>query len=171
MSASELAPTVRMARDADAESITALVNEAYVVEAFFKIGPRTDPADIRAHLQRGAFLVLDRKSGGGLAAAIYIAISNKDTEKHGYFGMLSVSPAMQGLGLGRRMIAVAEAYCQAHGCTAMDLQLVSLRTELPPFYGRLGYREYGTAPFDDEAREPCHFILMTKPLGRRRPSP
>lgn len=166
MIANDVAPTVRFARDADVESIAALVNKAYEVEEFFAYGTRTNPADIREHLQRGTFLVLDRKNGGGLAAAIYVAIRTMSTsgQQHGYFGMLSVAPQAQGQGLGRRMIAVAEAYCQAQGCTAMDLQVVSLRTELPPFYRRLGYREYGTAPFDDEAKQPCHFVLMTKPL-------
>jgi hypothetical protein len=49
---------------------------------------------------------------------------------------------------------------------------VDLRTELPPFYRRLGYEQTGTAPFSDpeKATRPCHFILMSKALDSR-PSP
>jgi hypothetical protein len=48
----------------------------------------------------------------------------------------------------------------------VDISVVDLRTELPPFYRRLGYVETGTAPFPDpaKAKRPCHFILMSKPL-------
>ena len=49
----------------------------------------------------------------------------------------------------------------------MDLQIVNLRTELPPFYRRLGYAESGEMPFAAEAKPklPCHFIRMSKPLA------
>lgn len=48
----------------------------------------------------------------------------------------------------------------------MDLRIVNLREELPPFYRRLGYVETGTAPFQEEIKSklPCHFVLMSKPL-------
>jgi hypothetical protein len=48
----------------------------------------------------------------------------------------------------------------------MDLRIVNLREELPPFYRRLGYVETGTAPFPEEIKSklPCHFVLMSKPL-------
>jgi hypothetical protein len=49
----------------------------------------------------------------------------------------------------------------------MEMLIVNLRTELPPFYRRLGYAESGTAPFPDNgrAKQPCHFIRMSKPLA------
>jgi len=48
----------------------------------------------------------------------------------------------------------------------VDITVVDLRTELPPFYHRLGYVETGTAPFPSTGRatRPCHFILMSKRL-------
>ena len=48
----------------------------------------------------------------------------------------------------------------------MDIHIVNLREELPPYYRRLGYVESGTLPFSDpdRASRPCFFIVMTKPL-------
>jgi GNAT superfamily N-acetyltransferase len=78
-----------------------------------------------------------------------------------------VDPARQHRGLGRRLIDEAENHARAGGCRIMDLRIVSVREELPPFYRRLGYVETGTAPFPAEIKSklPCHFVLMSKPLA------
>ena len=83
-----------------------------------------------------------------------------------YFGLLAVDPARQHRGLGRRLIDEAENHARADGCHAMDLRIVNLREELPPFYRRLGYVETGTAPFPEgiKSKLPCHFVVMCKPL-------
>jgi hypothetical protein len=58
-----------------------------------------------------------------------------------------------------------EADFRTAGCRAVDIRVVNLRTELPPIYRRLGYLETGIQPFEDpRASQPCHFILMSKPL-------
>jgi hypothetical protein len=68
------------------------------------------------------------------------------------------------------MVEEAESYARAAGSEFMDLRIVNLRTELPPFYRRLGYVETGTEPFAADAKpsRPCHFIKMSKPLGTPR---
>jgi GNAT superfamily N-acetyltransferase len=80
--------------------------------------------------------------------------------------MLSVSPDIQGRGLARRIVAEVEERLLLAGCHALDIYVVNLRTELPPFYRKLGYVESGTSPFPhpDEATQPCHIIVMTKSL-------
>ena len=83
----------------------------------------------------------------------------------GYFGMLAVDPSRQGSGVGRRLVEHAEQYARDQGCYVMDIRVVNLRTELPPFYRKLGYVERGTEPVDDpRALQPFHFILMSKAL-------
>jgi GNAT superfamily N-acetyltransferase len=156
----DVGSTVRMATGDDIESITKLVNLAYRVEDFFVEGDRTSAAEIERLSEDGFFLVLD--GADGLSGAVYVRIDGD----RGYFGLLSVDPNEQGTGLGRRLVAVAEAMCQAEGCSRMELQVVNLRTELPPWYRRLGYRDAGTAPFPSDAQtsRDCHFIKMTKPL-------
>jgi GNAT superfamily N-acetyltransferase len=153
--------TTRLAVPADAPALAALISLAYRVEDFFKIGDRTDPDDVRRRMENAAFLLLEDESGR-LAGGVYV----KTKGSTGYFGMLSIDPSRQGQGLGTRLITAAEDYCRAAGCTAMELEVVNLRTELPPYYRRFGYVETGTRPFPDheKAKLPCHFIVMSKPL-------
>jgi GNAT superfamily N-acetyltransferase len=152
----------RTAAVEDAPALAAVINIAYRVEDFFKIGDRTDANDIRAKMDHGIFLVLE-DDDGAMAGCVYVT-RHDDV---GYFGMLSIEPARQGQGLGSRLIAAAEQYCRVAGCRVMELEVVNLRTELPPFYRRFGYAEHGTRPFTDTERtsRPCHFIVMTKQLS------
>jgi GNAT superfamily N-acetyltransferase len=159
--AAVLAPAVRQAGPEDVPAVAELVNLAYQVEASFVDGTRTSTGEVTRLMETGCFLILDGERGR-LAGAIYVEAG----PERGYFGMLSVAPDMQGAGIGRRLVAVAEAMCEAQGCQSMELQVVNLRTELPPWYRSLGYREAGTTPFDDPAlKRPAHFIRMTKQLS------
>ena len=148
----------------DAPALVRVINLAYRVEDFFVAGDRTDEADVRRRMAKphAAFLVLDGPDSDGLAAAVYVEIRGS----RGYFGMLSVDPAQQQRGLGRAMIAAVEDRCRAAGCRFLDIEVVNLRDELPPFYDRFGFKPTGEAPFTDPAilRRPAHLVVMTKPL-------
>ena len=152
----------RPSRDDEAEAVAALITLAYRVEAFFVTGDRTDAADVRRRMQRGEFLVLEDPPGT-LAGCVYI----ERRGARGYFGMLSVDPDRQSQGLGRALVSAAEGRCQAAGCREIEIEVVNLRTELPPFYLRLGYVADGTRPFpsDERVTQACHFIVMTKSLA------
>ena len=82
--------------------------------------------------------------------------------------MLAVDPAEQGKGLGRAMVRAAEDYCRTKGCSALDLLVINLRTDLPPFYRRLGYKEVGTEEFHPartlKTGAECYCIVMSKAL-------
>lgn len=157
--------TIRSVRpeefDRLAPKIAALVNEAYRVEDFFKIGDRTDVAEITRLLASDTFLIAEA-APGNVAGAVYV----RATPPRGYFGMLSVRPQEQGSGLGHRLIRAAEQYCAARGCTEVDLAVVNLRAELPPYYERHGYRESGSEPWPAEElhriSRPAHFIIMSR---------
>jgi ribosomal protein S18 acetylase RimI-like enzyme len=153
---------LRRAGEADAEPLAALVNASFSVERFFKRGDRTSAAGVAAMMRDGYFLVAGRQTE--LAGAIFV----RPTQPHGYFGMLSVAPAMQGRGLGRRLVDAAERDLALAGCTHAEIHVVNLREELPPFYRRLGYDVVGERPFPDpaEATQPCHMIVMRKRLSQ-----
>ena len=153
--------TTRIADPGDARAVAALISLAYRVEDFFKIGDRTDEDGVLARMKNGSFLLLE-DDPGALAGCVYVEVRGDI----GYFGMLSVDPSRQGQGLGSQLIAAAEDRCRTAGCRDMEIEVVNLRTELPPFYHRFGYVESGTRPFFDQefAKLPCHLIVMTKSL-------
>ena len=65
------------------------------------------------------------------------------------------------------MVEAAEEYCRERGCRWMDLRVVSVREELPPYYRKLGYSEAGTEAFVSEfpTKMPVHLIKMQKRLS------
>ena len=151
----------RTAAERDVPAIVALVNAAFAVERSFVDRDRTTTDEIRTMMQRGTFVVVDRDTDALLACMF---LERRD--RHVYLGMLSIHPSQQGRGLGRAMMAAAEAQARAWGCGAIDIRILHLRTELPPFYLALGFVETGrTDPVDDpQSRIPYHFILMSKRL-------
>ena len=152
---------IRIATAADAARITTLINSAFrIAEGFFINGLRISEAEVEQHLAKGAFLLAD--SGDKIDGCVYVELRGERS----YLGLLSVDPARQQSGLGSFLMNAAEQYCRERGSRFMDIYIVNLRTELPPFYRRRGYVENGTTPFpeDVETRVPCHFINMTKAL-------
>jgi len=150
---------VRKAEVTDAGAIAALVNQAFLVERFFVDGDRTDPDEVRELMARSGFLCAEIE--GELVGCVFVEVRGA----RGYFGMLSVSPQRQKLGIGRFLVDQTEAFFRAAGCAAVDIKIVHLRRDLPPFYRALGYRETGTEPFDDDSlTQAAHFVLMSKPL-------
>jgi ribosomal protein S18 acetylase RimI-like enzyme len=133
---------IRPAVPADSPRLIPLINQAFAVETFMT-GPRTDPERLAASLQKGTILLAEDKSGQ-LVASIYVELRGD----RGYAGMLAVDPARQRSGIGRRMMQAAEDYLRARGCVALDITVLSLRTELPPIYRAYGFVETGTERFD-----------------------
>lgn len=153
---------IRAAVPGDAEGVAQVINAAFVVERIAFDGDRTNPESVRAFMNIGTFLLAE--DSAGLVGCVYVELRRDRS----YLGLLSVSPALQGKGLGRQLVAAAEAHSRSAECRAMDLRIVSPRAEaLVPFYRRLGYAQTGTAPFtsDVPAKIPCHYVLMSKPLA------
>jgi GNAT superfamily N-acetyltransferase len=150
---------VETATQADASRLVALINRAFAVERFFMTSDRTTLEQVEGYLAAGEFLVV--RGGEQLAACVYV-------ERRGdraYLGMLSVDPSRQKSGLGRLMMDAAETRARQRGCRAVDIRVVNLREELPPFYRARGYVERGQEEFDNPfATRPAHYILMTKEL-------
>jgi ribosomal protein S18 acetylase RimI-like enzyme len=164
---SVIATSVRRAQPSDTAALTALVNRAYEIERIFLDTERTTADEIGALIRSGGFLVLEY-DGGICAAVLFQGPGQREglAPHQAYFGMLSVLPELQGMGLGRRLVQVAEAMAEATGATSMSLQVMSLREELSRWYKSLGYREVGATPFHHEAlKRPVQLIAMAKPLA------
>ena len=158
---------IRTATSAEASGLARLINDAFIVEAFFKIGDRTSAEEISTLMQDGGeFLVLENVEAGTGTGTLVGCVYLERAGDRGYLGMLSIDPARQRSGLGRMLVDAVEARARELGCRVMDMHIVNLREELPPYYRRLGYVENGTLPFSDPERstQPCFFIIMSKPL-------
>ena len=151
--------TLREAGPADADRIAALVNRAFSAESWFK--SRTAPMHTGAGVVgKGVFLLLEEDTR--LLACVYLEPRGDRV----YLGMLSVEQDVQGRGIGRRMMQQAEDFARRAGHVAIDLRIVHVREELPPYYRKLGYVESGTEPAPDfpGVKIPIHFVLMSKSL-------
>jgi ribosomal protein S18 acetylase RimI-like enzyme len=146
---------------AEASAVAGLINDAFKVEAFFKIGDPTSADEVLQLMNTGQFLVLEWPRGT-IAGSVFLKFQGD----RAYFGMLSISPSQQGQGLGRHLIDAVEVRFREQGCRQIDIHIVNLREELPGFYRRLGYVDCGTLPFSDmeRASRTCYFIVMTKAL-------
>jgi len=153
--------SIRTAAPADAPKITDVINAAFrVAEEFFIDGLRIGQAEVEQLLGKGAFLLAE--TGDKLSGSVYVEMRGERS----YLGLLSVDPASQKSGLGSLLMNEAENYCRQRGSRFMDIYIVNLRQELPPYYRRRGYVENGTTPFpaDVPVKIPCHFINMAKLL-------
>jgi ribosomal protein S18 acetylase RimI-like enzyme len=143
-------------------AIASVVNAAFTVETFLD-GTRTNDQSLKELMEKGSFLVAEN-SADRIIASVYVELHGE----RGYFGMLAVDPETQGIGLGRLMTEAAEQYCRNRGCREIEIKVLSLRTELPPFYQKLGYVETGIEEFHPsrplKTDKRCHCILMSKPL-------
>jgi GNAT superfamily N-acetyltransferase len=151
---------IRIATEGDADAIARLVNTAFLVEQFFIERDRTNPATVRGLMEKGKFLLAE--DGPNLVGCVYMELRGE----RGYFGMLSIDPSRQRMGVGRQLVDAVEKYFRDAGCKFSDLKIVNVRTELHALYRRLGYVDAGTAIYDDPAptKMPVNFINMSKPL-------
>jgi GNAT superfamily N-acetyltransferase len=158
--------TLRPATRADAPAIVSVINDAFRVERFFVNGDRTSPDEIDGLMGKGTFLLAEES--GTIIGCVYVDV----TRAPAYLGLLAIAPTDQRRGVGRLLMDAAEQWCDARGARTIQIRVVNLRDELPPFYRRRGYRECGTEPFSAPSTRPCHFIVMEKTLAPgRAPQP
>src|SRR6476619_2026149 len=161
MSTPNTAVPIRLAAPADAARITAVINAAFrIAEGFFIDGNRITQSEVEEKLTNGAFIVSE--NGDTLSGCVYVELRGERS----YLGLLSVDPSCQQGGLGSLLMQEAEQYCRDRGSRFMDILIVHLRDDLPPFYKKRGYQENGTSPFPPDVKTilPVHFINMSKPL-------
>lgn len=151
--------TFRAARAADAPAVTALINSAYrgdsstvgwTTEAHILEGRRIDEAGLAKLIAEPDTLILLCFQGDDLIGSAQLQRLAAET---GYLGMLAVGPALQGRGLGRRLLREAETTAQRlWGVTRISMSVISLRRELIAYYERRGYALTGWClpfPFED----------------------
>ena len=102
--------------------------------------------------QRGKGLMLLADAGGFPVGQVWMDFAGRGSAARPYLWAVRVFPPLQGAGLGRRLMAEAEARAAARGATSVDLGVERDNPAAHRFYRRLGYRPAGSR------REPLHHV-------------
>jgi ribosomal protein S18 acetylase RimI-like enzyme len=87
-----------------------------------------------------------------------------------YLGMFSVSPLLQGAGIGKQLLIAADEYARHLNSDCIYMTVISKRTELIDWYKRNGYVDTGKRePFNEDAITGKHlqqleFMTLEKQL-------
>ena len=124
-------PTIRAYTAADRGGVIALWRTV-----FPDAPPWNDPAaDIQRKLGTQPELFLVAAVEGTIVGTIMAGFDGH----RGWIYYLAVAPARRRQGLGRRLVAAAEAGLIALGCTKVNLQVRADNAAVVAFYERLGY--------------------------------
>ncbi len=168
-------PHITIVGISDIADLTSLLNSAYRGEASKK-GWTTEENLISGDVRTNAAAMLTMMQNEN---SVMLKYSNDKQEMIGcvnlqeednkiYLGMLSVSPHLQGLGIGKYLLKAAEEYAQQLQCSVIYMTVISLRTELISWYNRHGYRDTGERkPFKEDIStgrhlQPLEFAVLEK---------
>lgn len=169
--------TFRTAAPLDLADLVVFVNRAYRGESA-KQG-WTHEADLIDGTRVDESLLAETIETPGVA--IVMALENatlvgcyqfeNQAEGCAYVGMVTVEPAKQNSGLGKLLLADAEAHAQEQGCQKLKLSVIEDRKELIAYYERRGFKLTGTKlPFHEGdsrhgfPRKTLALLEMVKPL-------
>lgn len=167
---------IKIAELEDTTEITYLLNKAYrgeeakrgwTTESDIIAGnQRTVPEEVQELIERERSYFLVYKDDEKIIGCINTQVK----EGALYIGMLSVEPAFQNAGIGKKLIKASEEFALAHNCTYSYMTVIDIRNELIKFYNRLGYYDTGERiPFVEDAvsgkhLQPLRFMVMKKDL-------
>jgi ribosomal protein S18 acetylase RimI-like enzyme len=159
---------------ADVATLNTLINSAYrgesskkgwTTEANLLGGIRIDEDGLTEIIQKTDAFILKYTEKNTIVGSVYLE-NQGDTL---YLGMLTVSPELQGGGIGKKLLKAAEDVANALGQSVISMTVISVRAELIDWYIRHGYMPTGdTKPFpmeDPKFGEPTQFlefIVMNK---------
>lgn len=179
----------RNAKEQDLPSLVALVNSAYrgessragwTTEADLLGGQRTDLEDLREHIEKpGGRILMAEGEKGALQGCAYLEVCGKSGQslyQSLYVGMITVSPTLQGKGLGRAILEEAQRLGKELGCQVLRMTVISVRSELIAWYERRGFARtgetqrfpYGHPRFGLPKVQNLEFVVLEKKL--RNPS-
>ena len=131
-------PHIRAATGADVSAVTEIVDQAYrhyIARIGKPPGPMLD--DYAARVLEGVVWVLEE---GDVIVGIIVLLPRTS---YLLLDNVAVSPARQGSGLGRRLLAFAEAEALRRGYHEIRLYTHQMMVENQRLYASIGYEETG----------------------------
>ncbi|MDE2149517.1 MAG: GNAT family N-acetyltransferase [Gammaproteobacteria bacterium] len=107
-------------------------------------GDRLSPRAARRLLRSPSARIWLAEVDGRALAALVLLLRRGSGVARVY--SLVVAPAVRGLGLARRLVALAEAEALRRGCTSMSLEVRADNAPARALYARLGYAEHARLP-------------------------
>jgi ribosomal protein S18 acetylase RimI-like enzyme len=146
---------LRPAREDEAAAVAALVEAAFArhVEA---VGRRPMPMDDDHAARIAAGQQWVREGDDGLSSSIVLV----DAGDHLVVNNVAVAPSCQGRGLGRELLAFAEAEARRRGFREVRLHTNAAMADNIAMYPKLGYTLVGR-----ETRGGFHRVLFVKALA------
>jgi ribosomal protein S18 acetylase RimI-like enzyme len=158
----------------DVSALNVLINSAYrgesgkqgwTTEADLIEGTRIDVDELIEILKDPKATILKYVDDGEILACVEL-IQEEDKL---YLGMLTVSPLLQGKGIGKELLIVAEQEAQKRNYNKIVMQVISVREELMDWYVRHGYTHTGERkPFHfteakfGQPKQPLEFVVLEK---------
>ena len=157
----------------DVKALNNLVNSAYrgesskkgwTYEADLLGGIRITEEELTDTIQKTDTIILKYTDNQAIIACMMLV---EKADKL-YLGMLTVSPELQGRGIGKQLLKQAEIIAKEKRLSKIGMTVISARQELIDWYKRHGYEETGERePFilDYHFGEPkqfLEFIVMEK---------
>jgi ribosomal protein S18 acetylase RimI-like enzyme len=137
----------------DIPALNILINSAYrgetskkgwTTEEHLLGGIRTDEANLTELFLKENATILKYTEKNQIIGSVYL----EQQDKKLYLGMLTVSPELQGCGIGKKLIQAAESFARNSKLKTISMTVISVRKELIAFYERRGYKNTGeTKPF------------------------
>lgn len=168
---------IEIASNQDIPSLVALINSAYrgegskqgwTTEADLIQGLRTDEDNLAEVINDPATTFLKYTNEEGQVIG---CIRLQQQQDRLYLGMLTVSPALQAQGLGKKMLKAADELALAKNCRAIFMMVFSVRPELIAWYERHGYQKTGKViPFEHNEKfeivaQKLEFLELEKLIG------
>lgn len=170
-------PHISLAGAADIPAIKDLLNNTYRGDAS-RQGWTTEAdlisGDVRADEQT-LQQVIDKNGSVMLkyldhAGQIIGCVNLQQHNSRIYLGMFSVSPRLQGGGIGKQLLTASEEYAKGQHCSSIYMKVISVRTELINWYKRHGYVDTGLREsFEEDGLTGKHlqkleFMILEKEL-------
>ena len=161
----------------DVPALVALINGAYrgdaskkgwTTEADLLEGEARTDAPTLTELMNDehAVLLKHHSETGEITGCVYL----QQQENGLYLGMLTVSPVLQGAGIGKLLLKAADEYAVKTNCPSVFMNVISLRKELIDWYQRYGYSDTGERkPFPSDKRfgaprQPLEIMILRKEI-------
>jgi ribosomal protein S18 acetylase RimI-like enzyme len=169
---------IHEANPSDIAELVRLINSAYrgegakkgwTTEADLLDGTRTDEHNLIGLLNDPSSVILKYSNQQGKIEAC-VNLQKKDNKL--YLGMLTVSPELQGAGIGKQLLSAADEYAKKNSCAAIFMTVISVRSELIAWYERHGYKKTGEVkpfPVGEEfgiQKQPLEMIVMEKSIAQ-----